>query len=146
MKKSWRWKTILGLVAIFVAGFLAGGVTSLAVVYRIVTRPEQVKHWADKRLHDLEKRLALTPEQKAKIDPIVERAGVQIRGVGANAFADVVKLSNQARADISKELTPEQRTEFDKLDKPILAKLTEWAQKEITVKSREVVAPENPKR
>ena len=33
--------------------------------------------------------------------------------------------------------TPQQRAEFDKLDKPILAKLTEWAQKEMTLKSRE---------
>jgi hypothetical protein len=62
MKNSWRWKTILGLVSLFGAGFLAGGIISLVVVHRIITRPELAKHWSDHRLHELDARLKLTPE------------------------------------------------------------------------------------
>ena len=142
MSKSWRWKTIFGLTAIFVVGFIAGGITSIAVVYRIITRPEPVKHWADSRLKDLETRLKLTPEQKAKIEPIVQEAGGTIREIGGRSFVEIAALAKTTQERIAQELTAEQREQFARLEKPVLAKVTEWAQKEITVKSREIIAPE----
>ena len=142
MRKSWRWKTIFGLTAIFGVGFAAGGITSLAVVYKIITRPEAVKHWADSRLKDLEKRLNLTPEQKAKIEPIVHDAGGKVREIGARSFVEIAAIAKSAQVRISEELTPEQREQFAKLEKPVLAKVTEWAQKEITVRSHEIVSPD----
>jgi Spy/CpxP family protein refolding chaperone len=145
MRSSWRWKTIFGLTAIFGVGFIAGGITSIAVVYKIITRPEAVKHWADSRLKDLEGRLKLTPEQKAKIEPIVQDAGGKVREVGARSFVEIAAIAKSAQGRISEQLTPEQRKEFEKLDKPILAKVTEWAQKEITMKSREKIVPEAAK-
>jgi Spy/CpxP family protein refolding chaperone len=142
MRKSWRWKTIFGLMAIFGVGFVSGGITSLMVVYKMITRPEPVKHWADQRLKDLEARLQLTAEQKAKIEPLVQDAGGKFREIGARSFGEITTLARATQERISQELTPEQREKFAKLDKPVLAKVTEWAQKEITVKSREVIAPD----
>jgi hypothetical protein len=53
-----------------------------------------------------------------------------------------VRIARGTQEEIARELTPEQRAEFEKLDRPIVAKVTEWAQKEITVRSLETASPQ----
>ena len=81
-------------------------------------------------------------QQKAKIEPIVHDAGGKVREIGARSFVEIAAIAKSAQVRISEELTPEQREQFAKLEKPVLAKVTEWAQKEITVRSHEIVSPD----
>lgn len=141
-----HWKMILGLMAIFGTGVGTGGVGTLVVLHRVFTSPVPTQHWANARLADLEQKLKLTPEQKAKIRPIVENAARRFREIGAEAFDKIIATANATHDEVAKELTPEQQAEFNKLRPQIIAALRELAQREISVKAhgKRSAAPERP--
>ena len=113
-------------------------VTSVATIVHLVNKPEPVKQWVEARLKELDRRLKLTPEQREKIRPIVEKASARFRQIGAEAFSDILVTARETHEEVAKELTPEQRTEFDKYRQEVIAKLRELAQKEIVLKDREI--------
>ena len=65
-----RWKLILGLLAIFVAGVGTGGIGVIMLLLRVFTTPVASQRWTEDRLVDLEKKLKLTPEQKERLAKI----------------------------------------------------------------------------
>jgi hypothetical protein len=141
-----HWKMILGLMAIFATGVGTGGVAVIVLLHRVVTTPVSSQRWVDSRMADLERKLKLTPEQKGKIQPIVEGAVERMRGIGGEAFEKIIATAEQAHADVAKELTPEQQVEFNKLRKQIINNLRELSQREISVKGagRHGDAPQRP--
>lgn len=147
MRRLFRhWKMILGLMAIFGTGVGTGGVGTLVVLHRVFTSPVPTQHWADARLSELEARLRLTPEQKAMIRPIVEKAARRFREIGGEAFDKIIATAQEAHAEVAKELTPEQKAEFNRLRPQVIAALRELAQREISVKAhgRRSEAPVRP--
>ncbi|MEY4483980.1 MAG: hypothetical protein RL693_1432, partial [Verrucomicrobiota bacterium] len=118
-----HWKMVLGLGAIFGAGVITGVVTSVATIVHLVNKPEPVKQWVEARLKELDRRLNLTPEQREKIRPIVEKASARFRQIGADAFSDILVTARETHEELAKELTSEQRTEFDKYRLEVIAKL-----------------------
>ncbi len=137
-----HWKMVLGLMAIFVAGVGTGVIGTVVLLHRIFTRPEPQAHWVDARLGDLEKHLKITPEQRAKIKPVVDRAGLRFREIGGRAFTEIAVAAREAYQDVARELNPEQKAEFDRLRPQVIAKLRELAQREISVRaSRATQAP-----
>lgn len=141
-----HWKMILGLGAIFGSGFLTGVVTSVATIVHLVNKPEPVKQWVEARLKELDHRLKLTPEQRERIRPIVEKASARFRKIGAEAFSEIIVTAKETHEEVSKELTPEQRTEFNKYRQEVIAKLRELAQKEIVMKDREISLKDREKK
>lgn len=130
-----HWKMILGLMAIFGAGVGTGGIGTLLVLHHIFTRPEPTQRWAEARLKEMEKRLKLTPEQQAKIRPIVEKAARQFRDIGAEAFDKIIFTAGKTHEEVAKELTPVQQVEFRKMRQQVINTLRELAQREINVKA-----------
>jgi hypothetical protein len=131
-----RWKLILGLLAIFVAGVGTGGVGVIILLQRVFTTPVASQRWTDDRVKDLEQKLKLTPEQKDKIRPIVASTVARFRALGGETFDKIRTLAEEAQAELSKELTPEQQAEFNKLRPQILSALRDLSQREIGVRSR----------
>jgi hypothetical protein len=131
-----RWKLILGLLAIFVAGVGTGGVGVIILLQRVFTTPVANQRWTEDRLVDLEKKLKLTPEQKEKIRPIVAGTVARFRALGGDTFDKIRTLAGEAHAEVSKELTPEQQAEFNKMRPQILSALRDLSQREIGVRSR----------
>lgn len=138
MKLLRHWKLILGLGAIFGAGVCTGAITAVAVIVHLVNKPEPMKQWVDSRLKELDARLKLTPEQREKIRPIVEKASARFRKIGATAFDEIIVTAKETHEEVANELNSEQRTEFDKYRQEVIAKLRELAQKEIVIKDREL--------
>lgn len=136
MKFLRHWKMLLGLMAIFGAGVGTGGVGTFVVIYKMVTSPVSTQRWTNSRLSELESKLKLTPEQKTKIKPIVERTANRFREIGHEAFDKIFTTALQAHAEVAKELTPEQQVEFKKLRPQIISALRDLAQKEINSSSR----------
>ncbi len=134
-----HWKLIFGLLAIFAVGMATGVIGTVVLLHRVFTRPEPQAAWVDARLGDLSKHLNLTAEQRAKLKPVVDRAGRRFREIGKDAFEDIVRVAEETRTELAKELTPEQRAEFDRLRPQVIAKLREVAQREITVRAHQAV-------
>jgi hypothetical protein len=141
-----HWKMIIGLMAIFGAGVGTGGVGVILLLQRIFSSPVATQRWADDNLADLDRKLKLSPEQKAKIRPIIVAAAERHRAIGGEASDRIIAAAEQAQADVARELTPEQKVEFNKLHKQVINSLRELSQREITVKGtgKHGAAPQRP--
>lgn len=136
-----HWKMIFGLMAIFGAGVGTGGIGTVVALHRIFTRPQPQDTWVNARLRDMERRLKITPEQKQRIRPIVESAGMRIRDIGGESYERLVNVAQETHEEISRELTPEQREEFNRLRPQVISILRDLTQREITVLSHKAGVP-----
>ncbi|RBP42503.1 hypothetical protein DES53_106212 [Roseimicrobium gellanilyticum] len=140
-----HWKMILGLMAIFGAGVGTGCIGTVVALHRIFTRPQPQDMWVNARLADMERRLKITPEQKQRLRPIVESADMRIRDIGGESYERLVNVAQKTSEDIARELTPEQREEFDRLRPHVISILRDLTQREITVRSHKAGVPPTPK-
>ena len=67
-------------------------------------------------LEHLESRLHLTPEQTAKVKPLVEKTGADMETIHRETMKRVVARLRQSHVEISSLLTPEQRVELNKME------------------------------
>jgi hypothetical protein len=131
-----HWKMILGLMAIFAAGVGTGAVGMVMIIVKAVSSPVVNHRWTDERLADLDRKLVLTPEQKAKIRPIVLSAAERFRALGNETFEKLLAAADQTYEEVARELTPEQRVELEKMRPQAVAALRDLCQREISVRSR----------
>ena len=136
-----HWKMVMGLMAIFGAGVGTGGIGTVVALHRIFTRPQPQDTWVNARLVDLERHLKITPEQKQRIRPIVQSAGLRIRDIGSDSYERIVTVAQETLEEISRELTPEQRTELNRLRPQVISRLRDLTQREITVRSNKAELP-----
>ena len=68
-------------------------------------------------LEHLTKELNLTPDQRAKVAPIVDQARPQVIAIHQEAMQKVKTVMENAAAQIRPLLTPEQQTKFDAIRK-----------------------------
>ncbi|MDQ6808787.1 MAG: hypothetical protein M3Z64_05100 [Verrucomicrobiota bacterium] len=68
-------------------------------------------------LANLTKELNLTPDQQAKVGPIVDQAKPQIVAIHQEAMQKTKAVMENATAQIRPLLTPEQQTKFDAIRK-----------------------------
>jgi Spy/CpxP family protein refolding chaperone len=103
-------KIILVVGGIFVAGAVTGGVVSLRVADHLVRQKRVIERIGPTEIGSrLAEQLRLTPTQKEKIRPIITRTSEELRKLRREAFARTAALITQMDADLSEELTPEQR-------------------------------------
>ena len=73
------WKVILAFTGIFLAGILVGGLSSLRWGRNFVQRQPMGEQYGPQLMQRLVTELNLTPEQQAKINPIVTAASDELR-------------------------------------------------------------------
>ena len=139
-----HWKMILGLMALFGTGVGTGGVGTIVLLNRVFSSPIDTDRWVNSRMEDLDRKLKLTPEQKAKIRPIVVAAAERFRAIGEETFNNMIATAEQAHAEVAKELTPQQQIEFSKLREDVIAKLRSLSQRQISVKAARKPTPAPP--
>jgi len=74
-------------------------------------------HMMANPLEHLTKDLDLTPDQQAKVTPIVDQAKPQIQAIHQEAMEKMRAVMENAGAQIRPLLTPEQQTKFDAMKK-----------------------------
>lgn len=141
-----HWKMIIGLMAIFAAGVGTGAVGVVAIIVRTISKPVSTQRWVDSRMSEFSRKLQLTEEQELKIRPIVQTAAQRFQSIGGETFQQIIATAEQAHADVSKELTPEQQVEFNKMRRQVINALRDLSQREITVRGagRHGAAPKRP--
>lgn len=118
-----HWKISLSLVAIFLAGTVTGAVLTLRVVKRVAAEQSRFERLPDLILARLKSRLALTPEQTARLQPAVDQATRELRELRAQAGASIAQTLNTLDTRIERELLPEQKPKFEQLRRDLRAKL-----------------------
>jgi len=112
-----KWKTIGYAVAIFVAGGISGGALGVYETKSHLFAPPPEQEMALRILNRLRTNLDLSPEQLAKIRPIIEGSAKDLHSIRAETAQRINKVFDDSYAQVSAILTPEQRTTLNQMQK-----------------------------
>jgi Spy/CpxP family protein refolding chaperone len=116
MNRALQWKLIAGFILVFVAGGISG-----AFLGGLYARHHffQLHHpqLIGARMKDrLRAELKLTPEQVAKISPIIDKAAVQLRDLRRDTARRVHETIGEAHRQMAVNLTDEQRQKLQQIE------------------------------
>jgi Spy/CpxP family protein refolding chaperone len=109
-------KPWLILATIFIAGMAAGGALTFALSAHFMHPPDEAKMQGN-LMNFLTRRLDLTPDQQAKIQPIVVDATTQLRSLHREEIDHGAKIMKEADDKIAAILTPQQQAELQVIEK-----------------------------
>jgi Spy/CpxP family protein refolding chaperone len=116
MNQALQWKLIAGFLLVFVAGGITGAFVGGAYArhhFFEVHHPERIGTRMKERLRA---ELNLTPEQLAKISPIVDKTTVQLRDIRRDTGRRVHEVITEAHQQMTGTLTDEQRQKLQQIE------------------------------
>ncbi len=124
MTTSWRAR--LGVIAIFVVGFLCGGVTLALVQARELKHAASHRQeWPERVARHLAWRLDLTPEQQRQVRAILRDARHESAATLTRVQPDMVAGFDRTQDRIRKVLDAKQLQKFEKISARRRAKFLE---------------------
>jgi Spy/CpxP family protein refolding chaperone len=114
MNKMSKWKICAYLTAIFLAGVVAGGFVGFKAGRHMMFRHPNPDNMAQQVSDDLQKRLALTPDQVQQVRTIINDGMSHFHAV---IGAEVSASFSNANARISAILTPGQQIKYAEIVK-----------------------------
>lgn len=109
-----RWKVVLCLVSIFVAGMLVGA--AVAVRYtRDFFKPPKPEQMAQHMMQQFRSDLQLTEDQAKKIEPIVVSSTNEAEQLHHQLHTQFDAIFEKADHSIEEFLTPEQKVKFQEM-------------------------------
>src|SRR5207237_1658524 len=115
MNRALQWKLIAGFLLVFVAGGISGAfLGGLYAQHHFVEfhRPELIGARMKERLRT---ELNLTPEQVAKISPIIDKTAAQLRDIRRDTARRVHETMAEAHRQMATNLTDEQRQKLQQI-------------------------------
>jgi hypothetical protein len=121
-----KWKTIGYAAAIFVTGGISGGALGVYETKSQLFAPPREQEMALRLLHRLQARLDLSPDQVAKIRPIIDQAASDLHSIRTETALRINKVFDDSYAQVSAVLTPEQRAKLDQIQKERREMMRHW--------------------
>ena len=115
MNGALKWKLIAGFVLVFVAGGIAGAAFGGFYARHLLFDLHRPGRMADRMKERLRTELRLTPEQVAKVSPIVDKTAAQLRKIRRDTGQRVHELMTDAHKEIAVNLTDEQRQKLQQI-------------------------------
>jgi Spy/CpxP family protein refolding chaperone len=116
MNRALQWKLIAGFLLVFVAGGITGAFVGGSYArhhFFELHRPERIGAEMKERLRA---ELNLTPEQFAKISPIVDKTAAQLRVIRRETRRRVHQVMAEAHQQMTPNLTDEQRQKLQHIE------------------------------
>jgi Spy/CpxP family protein refolding chaperone len=116
MNRALQWKLVAGFILVFIAGGMTGAFIAASHSRRMFIvshRPELMAQRMRERLRD---ELKLTPEQLAKISPIIDKSTSQLEEIRTETGRRVHETFVQAHREMAANLTEEQRAKLQQLE------------------------------
>ena len=116
MNRALQWKLIAGFLLVFVAGGITGaffGGSYARHHFFELRHPERIGGRMKERLRA---ELNLTPEQLAKISPIIDKTTAQLRDIRRDTGRRVRQIIADAHRQMATELTDEQRQKLKQIE------------------------------
>src|SRR5215211_1151567 len=116
MNRALQWKLIMGFLLVFVAGGITGAFLGASYArhhFFELHHPERIGGQMKERLRS---ELNLTPEQLAKISPIVDKTTTQLRDIRRDTGRRVREILSDAHRQMGAELTGEQRQKLKQIE------------------------------
>jgi Spy/CpxP family protein refolding chaperone len=115
MNGALKWKLAFAFLLVFVAGVTTGGLLSTLHVHRRFLGPPHSGAVGDRMREHLQRALDLTPEQAAKIAPIVDATSTKLEAIRVETAQRVRSAMEESERAISPQLTPEQQKKLQKM-------------------------------
>src|SRR5213082_2995053 len=116
MNQALKWKLIAGFILVFVAGGISGAFLGGLYARHLFFgfhRPELIGGRMKERLRA---ELNLTPEQVAKISPIIDKTTAQLRDIRRDTGRRVHEIIADAHHQMAAQLTDEQRQKLTQME------------------------------
>ena len=116
MNRVLQWKLIAGFLLVFVAGGITGafvGGSYARYHFFELHHPERIGSRMKERLRA---ELNLTPEQLAKISPIIDKTTAQLRDIRRDTGRRVHEIIADAHHQMAVQLTDEQRQKLTQIE------------------------------
>ncbi len=120
-----NWKAIVGVIAVFVLGGLAGSITTIGVVRHRLVHGHGGQMLADLIVRRLSWELRLDRAQRAQLRDIVAEGQQEMKVVRKQIQPQVDDILTHSEAKVRVLLRPDQQENFDKL---IAERKARWAQ------------------
>jgi len=120
-----NWKAIVGVIAIFVLGGLAGSITTIGVVRHRLVHGHGSQMMANLIVRRLSWELRLDRDQRSQLRVIVAEGQTEMKAVHKQIQPQVEDVLTRSEAKLRVLLRPDQQEKFDKL---IAERKARWAQ------------------
>jgi Spy/CpxP family protein refolding chaperone len=115
MNAALKWKLIAGFLLVFVAGGVTGGFLAASTMRHYFLSGRHHSIAAQHMRERLKAQLNLTPEQMAKISPVIDKTAAQLEDIRKDTARRVHDTFSNAHEQIAADLNPEQRAKLEQL-------------------------------
>jgi Spy/CpxP family protein refolding chaperone len=116
MNRALKWKLIAGFLLVFLAGGLTGAFVGASHVRHFFFKFHHRGDIGERMRERLRRELELTPEQVAKISPILDRAAAQLQQMRRDSGQSVREILNETHRQMAPNLTDEQREKLKQIE------------------------------
>jgi Spy/CpxP family protein refolding chaperone len=115
MNEALKWKLVAGFLLVFVAGGITGMALGGLYARHLFFEFHHPRLVGTRMKERLRTELSLTPEQVAKISPIVDKAAAQLQDVRRDTRRRVHEIMTQAHQETAVNLTDGQRQKLEQM-------------------------------
>ena len=116
MNPSLQWKLIAGFILVFIAGGMTGAFFAVSHSRRIFIESHEPGVMFERMRERLRVELKLTPEQTAKLSPIIEKSTAELAQIRRETGRKVRETFVQAHQEMVVYLTEEQRAKLQRME------------------------------
>jgi Spy/CpxP family protein refolding chaperone len=116
MNGALKWKLVAGFILVFIAGGIAGAALGGFYARHLFFEIHRPGHVGDRMKERLRAELSLTPEQVAKVSPIVDKTTAQLREIRRDTGRRVHEIIMEAHKEIAANLNDEQRQKLQQIE------------------------------
>jgi hypothetical protein len=120
-----NWKAIVGVIAVFILGGLAGSFTTIAIVRHRLVRGHGSQMMADLIVRRLSWELRLDRAQRSQLRVIVSEGQQEMKPLRRQIQPQIEDILTRSEAKLRAVLRPDQQGKFDKL---IAERKARWAE------------------
>jgi Spy/CpxP family protein refolding chaperone len=116
MNRALQWKLIAGFILVFIAGGMTGAFFAVSHSRHIFMEAHQPGVMSERMRERLRVELKLTPEQTAKLSPIIDKSTAELDQIRRETGRRVHETFLQAHREMAVYLTDEQRGNLQRLE------------------------------
>ena len=116
MNRALQWKLIAGFLLVFVAGGITGAFIGGSYAQHQFFELHHPERMAGRMKERLRADLNLTPDQLAKISPIIDKTTAQLRDIRRDTGRRVHEIITDAHQQMAAQLTDEQRQKLTQIE------------------------------
>ena len=140
MNRALKWKLIVGFVLVFVAGGMTGAFLGASHARQLFFAQPHRGMMSQRMRDHYRAQLNLTPEQVAKISPIIDKTAEQLEQIRHETGQRVHELFTEAHREMAAHLSDEQRTKLQAME----TRHHQWMQHQPGFRWRHSPSPEKP--